>query len=78
MKIVSRGYFSLHRKQRTAVDSETAHRRPVNMTAGSATDADSSCRPPPGKTYLTIGQDFFSIEGTLFVSRNNCDECDDG
>lgn len=23
---------------------------------------DAACRPPPGKTYLTIGQDLFSIQ----------------
>ncbi|CAJ1961557.1 unnamed protein product [Cylindrotheca closterium] len=31
---------------------------------------DTSCRPPPGKTYLTIGQDFFSIEEYLLSQYN--------
>lgn len=30
----------------------------------------SSCRPPRGKTYLTIGQDFFSIQEYLLSQYN--------
>ena len=30
----------------------------------------SSCRPPEGKTYLTIGQDFFSIQEYLLSQYN--------
>eukprot|EP00980_Cylindrotheca_fusiformis_P015584 scaffold4452_cov155-Cylindrotheca_fusiformis.AAC.7 len=29
-----------------------------------------SCEPPPGKTYLTIGQDFFSIQEYLSAQYN--------
>jgi hypothetical protein len=29
-----------------------------------------SCRPPRGKTYLTIGQDFFSIQEYLLSQYN--------
>jgi hypothetical protein len=31
---------------------------------------DHSCQPPSGKTYLTIGQDFFSIQEYLLSQYN--------
>jgi hypothetical protein len=32
--------------------------------------SDYSCKPPPGKTYLTIGQDFFAIQEYVMSQYN--------
>ena len=50
----------------------------VNYFGGGGGTADgggggnekSSCRPPHGKTYLTIGQDFFSIQEYVLSQYN--------
>jgi len=37
---------------------------------GGGGNEKSSCRPPRGKTYLTIGQDFFSIQEYILSQYN--------
>jgi hypothetical protein len=42
----------------------------MDNTGNSERKSDYSCKPPPGKTYLTIGQDFFSIQEYVMSQYN--------